>query len=93
MRSLLVGVAWDGFRLITEKGGPTVTLWSRNGIDVTRRYAVHARWVFDYDPSETDDDEAGYRFGADTFAPGEYSIHGHEGGSHTFQVISVEPAA
>jgi bifunctional non-homologous end joining protein LigD len=31
---------WDGFRLITEKRGQAVRLWSRNGIDVTRRYAV-----------------------------------------------------
>jgi len=31
---------WDGFRLITEKRGHTVRLWSRNGIDVTARYAV-----------------------------------------------------
>jgi bifunctional non-homologous end joining protein LigD len=31
---------WDGFRLITEKCGHAVRLWSRNGIDVTRRYAV-----------------------------------------------------
>jgi bifunctional non-homologous end joining protein LigD len=31
---------WDGFRLITDKRGDTVTLWSRNGIDVTTRYAV-----------------------------------------------------
>ena len=31
---------WDGFRLITEKRGDTVRLWSRNGIDVTSRYAV-----------------------------------------------------
>jgi bifunctional non-homologous end joining protein LigD len=31
---------WDGFRLITEKRGHTLTLWSRNGIDVTTRYAV-----------------------------------------------------
>jgi bifunctional non-homologous end joining protein LigD len=31
---------WDGFRLITEKSGDTVRLWSRNGIDVTTRYAV-----------------------------------------------------
>jgi bifunctional non-homologous end joining protein LigD len=31
---------WDGFRLITEKRRHTVTLWSRNGIDVTTRYAV-----------------------------------------------------
>jgi bifunctional non-homologous end joining protein LigD len=31
---------WDGFRLITEKRRQTVTLWSRNGTDVTTRYAV-----------------------------------------------------
>ena len=31
---------WDGFRLVTEKSGSTVRLWSRNGIDVTSRYAV-----------------------------------------------------
>jgi bifunctional non-homologous end joining protein LigD len=31
---------WDGFRLITEKRRRSVTLWSRNGIDVTTRYAV-----------------------------------------------------
>ncbi len=31
---------WDGFRLNTEKRGNTVRLWSRNGIDVTQRYAV-----------------------------------------------------
>jgi bifunctional non-homologous end joining protein LigD len=31
---------WDGFRLITEKRNDTVRLWSRNGIDVTSRYAV-----------------------------------------------------
>jgi bifunctional non-homologous end joining protein LigD len=31
---------WDGFRLITEKRGHTVRLWSRNGIDVTTKHAV-----------------------------------------------------
>ncbi len=31
---------WDGFRLVTEKRGHAVKLWSRNGIDVTTRYAV-----------------------------------------------------
>jgi bifunctional non-homologous end joining protein LigD len=31
---------WDGFRLITEKRGHALRLWSRNGIDVTTRYAV-----------------------------------------------------
>jgi bifunctional non-homologous end joining protein LigD len=31
---------WDGFRLVTEKRGRRISLWSRNGIDVTARYAV-----------------------------------------------------
>jgi bifunctional non-homologous end joining protein LigD len=31
---------WDGFRLIAEKRDQTVRLWSRNGINVTTRYAV-----------------------------------------------------
>jgi len=55
--------------------------------------AEHARWVFDYDPDRTDDDESGYRFGAHAFTPGEYvSIRGEEGEAHTFRVVSVEPA-
>src|ERR1051325_11517047 len=31
---------WDGFRLVTEKSGNRITLWSRNGIDVTENYAI-----------------------------------------------------
>ena len=31
---------WDGFRLITEKRGNTVRLWSCNGINVSKKYAV-----------------------------------------------------
>ena len=31
---------WDGFRLVTVKTGATVRLWSRNGIDVTTKYAI-----------------------------------------------------
>lgn len=55
--------------------------------------AEHARWVFDYDQTATDDDESGYRFGAHAFRPGEYvSIRG-DGEMHTFLVVSVEPAA
>src|SRR5215468_5537912 len=55
--------------------------------------AEHARWVFDYDASGTDDDESGYRFGSHAFAPGEYvSISDDEGEMHTFRVVSVEPA-
>jgi bifunctional non-homologous end joining protein LigD len=33
-------IKWDGFRLITEKRSRKVTLWSRNGIDVTTTYAM-----------------------------------------------------
>lgn len=52
----------------------------------------HARWVFDYDETAEDDDEAGYRFGAHTFRNGEYvSIRDEDGEMHTFQVVSVEP--
>ena len=51
----------------------------------------HARWVFDYDPKTSDDDESGYRFGAHAFVPGEYvSIRSEDGDLHTFQVASVE---
>jgi hypothetical protein len=53
----------------------------------------HSRWVFDYDDSAEEDDEAGYRFGDHAFAPGEYvSIRDEDGEMHTFQVVSVEPA-
>jgi hypothetical protein len=55
--------------------------------------AEHARWVFDYDASRADDDEAGYRFGGHTFAPGEYvSITEDDGDVHTFKVMSVKAA-
>ena len=52
----------------------------------------HARWVFDYDRNRVDDDEAGYRFGAHVFAPGEYVTLRDQDQSHTFRVVSVEPA-
>ena len=53
----------------------------------------HARWLFDYDSSRDDDDEAGYRFASHAFRPGEYvSIRDEDGEMHTFQVVSVEPA-
>jgi hypothetical protein len=54
----------------------------------------HARWIFDYDQTAEDDDEAGYRFGAHVFRPGEYvSVRDEDGEVHTFQVTSVETAA
>ena len=55
--------------------------------------AEHSRWVFDYDDSAEADDEAGYRFAAHAFTPGEYvSIRDEDGEMHTFQVVVVEPA-
>jgi hypothetical protein len=54
----------------------------------------HARWVFDYDQAAEHDDEAGYRFGAHSFRPGEYvSIADEAGEMHTFRVVSVAPAS
>jgi hypothetical protein len=54
--------------------------------------AEHARWMFDYGVRSNEDEEAGYRFGAHTFATGQYvSIGDHGGELHTFKVISVEP--
>ena len=54
----------------------------------------HARWVFDYDPKTSDNDDSGYRFGAHAFVPGEHvSIRSEDGDLHTFQVASVESAS
>jgi hypothetical protein len=53
--------------------------------------AEHARWVFDYDPESSEDDESGFRFGEHAFLPGEYvSIRDDDGELHTFRVASVE---
>jgi hypothetical protein len=54
--------------------------------------AEHARWLFDYGASGSEDEETGYRFGTHRFATGEYvSIRDHDGELHTFQVTAVEP--
>jgi hypothetical protein len=53
----------------------------------------HAHWVFDYDETAEDDDEAGFQFATHAFRPGEYvSIRGEDGEMHTFRVISTENA-
>ena len=52
-----------------------------------------ARWVFDYNAAADYDDEAGYRFGAHRFLPGEYvSISGQDRKLHAFRVVAVDPA-
>lgn len=53
----------------------------------------HARWVFHYGKPTAHDNEAGYRFGAHSFRPGEYvSISDEAGEMHTFRVVSVASA-
>jgi hypothetical protein len=49
-----------------------------------------ATWVFDYDDSRMDDDEAGYRFSSHLFVPGEYVTIRDQDSSHTFRVVTVE---
>lgn len=48
-------------------------------------------WAFHYDiHGDEDDDESGYRFGTESFHPGEYvSIKDHDGDMRTFKVITV----
>jgi hypothetical protein len=71
--------------------------WAREEDEIGRLVhkpggAEHARWVFDYNPDEDDDDEAGYKFGVHAFLPREYvSIKGQDGKLHTFRVIIVDP--
>ncbi len=49
-------------------------------------------WAFRYDIDGDEDDEAGYRFAAHPFRPGEYvSIRDDDGEMHTFQVVTVQP--
>lgn len=48
-------------------------------------------WAFHYDIGGDEDDEAGYRFAAHAFNPGEYvSIRDEDGELHTFQVVTVQ---
>ncbi|MEH2488708.1 hypothetical protein [Bradyrhizobium sp. AZCC 2230] len=54
--------------------------------------ADRARWVFGYSEDEDGDDEAGYRFEAHAFWPGEYvSISGQDRKLNTFRVVTVDP--
>jgi hypothetical protein len=72
-------------------------VWEGEGDEIGRLVhkpggAEHGRWVFTYSSDDDDDDEAGYKFGAHTFLPGEYvSISGQDGKLHTFRVVAVDP--
>ncbi len=69
------------------------------GIIADRGLLVHkaggqggATWAFDYEPG-AGDEEAGYRFNAHPFVPGEYvSVRDEDGEMHTYRVASVTAA-
>ena len=49
-------------------------------------------WAFTYDIAGDEDDEAGFRFGAHSFNPGDYvSIRDDDDVMHTFTVAYVDP--
>lgn len=55
------------------------------------RHGPGGRWYFDYNHEREADNEAGFRFGDESFVPGEYiSIREDDGDMHTFVVISAE---
>jgi len=93
------GSPTHGYELVApldESGHIDPQLW--------HRYRDHCRvrrfWQGEHDQighlvhKSGEDDETGYRFGAHTFAQGEYvSLRDDVGELQTFQVTSVEPAS
>jgi hypothetical protein len=52
-----------------------------------------ARWYFDYDDTDTADDEPVYRLGEHRFAVGEYvTVTDEDGRPLTYKVVEVQPA-
>ena len=89
---------------LNEDGHIDATLWKKyrdrcrvrrfwSGEEDEIGHLVHKQggsWAFHYDIEGDDDDEAGYKFGAHAFVPGEYvSIRDEDGELNTFQVVSV----
>ena len=70
-------------------------LWPGQGDEIGR--LVHKRggdrgatWAFDYDPTSTADDEAGFKLDRHRIIPGEYiSITEHDGVQRTFFIKAV----
>jgi hypothetical protein len=64
--------------------------WAGEKDEIGRLVHKHNRWVFDYKPGTSDDDEPGFKFDLHRFVPGEYvSITEHDGVQRTFHVRSV----
>lgn len=53
--------------------------------------ASGARWLFDFDPERSDDDEAGHRLDLHHFRVGDYVTIDHDGEPHVFRVARVDP--
>jgi len=52
------------------------------------------RWFFDYDDTDTADDEPVYRLGEHRFAVGEYvTVTDEDGRPLTYKVVEVQPAS
>src|SRR5262249_25293821 len=51
-----------------------------------------SQWKFHYDIEGGKDDESGFRFGNELFAPGQYVSIMSEDGMHTYRVVSIERA-
>lgn len=49
------------------------------------------QWFFDYERGNDADDEAGFRFGEETFVPGEYVSVRDGNELHVYRVVSVAP--
>ena len=70
------------------------------GITVERGLLVHraggaggSTWAFEYGPGGEVEEDAGYRFAAHAFTPGEYvSVRDEDGDLRTYRVASVKPA-
>jgi len=69
------------------------------GVTTERGLLVHraggaggATWAFEYEPGGPADEDAGYRFAAHAFAPGEYvSVRDEDGDLRTYRVASIKP--
>jgi hypothetical protein len=70
------------------------------GVTTERGLLVHrpggaggATWAFDYELGGTTEEDAGYRFAAHAFTPGDYvSIRSADGELQTYRIATVAPA-
>jgi hypothetical protein len=96
---------YDVLAPLTETGRLDASAWKRDpaacrvrrfrpGEDDANGHLARkpgGQWIFRYDRAD-EEAESGFRFGDETFAPGEYvSIKEDDAKFHTFKVVSVKP--